>query len=97
MPTAQSLWQQGARQAVEQERRKETEKKISVKERGTIGKPLTAVAERLQRQSSRVVEYWQNHVWQAKGEKAGKGRSKQAGGDKLSYCSSGPKYCYRIR
>ena len=55
MRTAQRLSQQGAGQAVEQERRKEREKKISVKVRVARGEPQTAVAERLQRQSGRVV------------------------------------------
>jgi hypothetical protein len=57
-----------------------------------IGEPRTADAERLQRHSGRVAEQWQIHVWQAKGEKAGKGRSKQARDGKLLYCLSGPKY-----
>ena len=57
-----------------------------------LGKQRTADAERLQRHSGRVAEQWQNHVWQEKGERAGKGRSKQARGDKLLYCLSGPKY-----
>jgi hypothetical protein len=43
-------------QAVEQERKKEREKKISVKERVMLGKQRTADAERLQRHSGRVAE-----------------------------------------
>ena len=43
-------------QAVEQERRKEREKKISFKERVMLGKQRTADAERLQRHSGRVAE-----------------------------------------
>ena len=77
-----------ARRSNKKEEKKE-EKKISVKVRVTRCEPPTAVAERLQRQSGRLVAEPRG---QSKEEKAGKGRSKQAGDDKLLYCSSGPKY-----